>query len=109
MADEAVAKLFRNSLLAAFDFRIAEFNNLPVFYVNQMIVVLVAYFFVARAAISKFMPVDYARLFKQPYCAIDGRNADLGIAILNPLVKHIHIRMIGRFGQNLHNDFPRPG
>ncbi len=55
VADEPVAGLFRDPALQFLDLVVVEFDDLAALDVDQMVVVLVRCFFIARAAIAEIV------------------------------------------------------
>ena len=65
--------------------------------------------FIARAAIAKIMPVQYARFFKQANRPIYGGNRDFGINGRRTAVKFLHIGVVIRIGNDARDDAPLIG
>ena len=64
---------------------------------------------IAGAAIAEIMPVQYASFFKQANSPIYGGNRYFGINGRRTAVKLLHIRMVGRIGNDACDDPPLIG
>ena len=79
MIHELVAERLGDGGLKRLDLLVLEFHHLARRQVDQMVVVLVGVFFVARPPVAEVMAFQQAALLEEADRAIDRRQADAGV------------------------------
>src|SRR5262245_61186679 len=96
MVDELVAELGGYLALQLLDLLIAEFDDPPALHVDEVVVMLLAHFLVARAAGAEFMTLENVRLLEQPHRAIDSGQADTRVDLGGAAMQLLDVGMVGR-------------
>ncbi len=109
MIDKPIAKFLGNRALQSFDFRVFELDDLAAVDIDEMIVMVIGYFLIARAAIAEIVPVKNVVFLKQADGAVDGRDTDFRINPHGPPVNHFNIGVIVGFAEHTGDNAPLPG
>ena len=100
MADEAIARPLGDAPLQFLDFVVVKFHDLAALDVDQVIVVLVGGFFIARATVSEIVLGQNPRLLEQAHGAIDGGDRDVRVDRDGAAVQFLGIGMVVGFGHH---------
>ena len=98
--DQFEAQLAGDLGLEAFNLGVEKFDDLARLGVDQVVVVIVARFFITAAAVAEVMFFNHARLFKQPHGAVDGGDGDVRVDGRGAAVQLLDIRVV--FGVRQH-------
>src|SRR5262245_60995437 len=79
VADQLVAELLGDRALQRLDLLFLELDDPAALDVDQMVVMLLRAFLVARAPVAEIVALENARLLEQPHGAINGRDRDARI------------------------------
>ena len=79
MIDEFEAELFGDAALQLLDLLVAEFDHAAGLDVDQVIVMRLRHFLVARAAVAEIVTLENAGILEQLHGAIDGGDGDMRI------------------------------
>ena len=109
VSNQFIAEASGNFSLEGFDFGVLEFHNFASANVDQVVMMLVRYFFITGPAITKIMSFEDFGFFKQADSSVNGGNADLGINGTGTGINFFDIRMIIRIRQNPRNNPPLAG
>src|SRR5262249_40792392 len=104
VANQIEAQIARHPLLQPLDLLVAEFDHLPAFDIDQMVVVAARRLLVATAARPKVVPLQEAVGRKELDGAVDGRKRDAGIHAARPSIDLLHVGMILGGGKDLCDD-----
>src|SRR5690554_1001235 len=100
MIDQLVTELARYFFLQALDLLVHEFDDFARLRVDQVIVMLIARCFVARAPVAKLVAFQNTGFLEGFDGAIDRGNGDSRIDMDSPLIELLYIRMVCRLGEN---------
>lgn len=109
MIDQAVSKFFGHLALETLDFLILKFYHFSTANIDQVIVMLVAGFFVARPTMAKIMAFKHLGFLEQANCPINRRQADSRVELGGPPIHRVGVRMVVRFRQHLRDNAPLIG
>lgn len=106
MINQSIAELLRNFALKPFDFFVLELDHATTVNINQMIVMLIGYFFIAGSPVAEIMALQNFSFLEQSNRPINRRNTNPGIDIGRPTIYGFNIGVIGGFRQNTRNNSP---
>src|SRR5690606_13438742 len=104
MINQFEAEFLGDLVLQFLDLIAGELDHLPGLNIDQMIVMLIRYFLVAGAAVTKIVALENTVFFQHADGAVNRRDADRVIQLRCPFVDKFHIRVILRFRQNARNN-----
>jgi len=108
VVDQLVTQLFSNETLEFLDLVIMKFNHATGLHIDQVVMMLVRYFFVARTAIPKVMSLKDPGLFEKTNGSVNRRNADVRIDRRCSTMQFFCIGMILGLGENAGDDTTLP-
>jgi hypothetical protein len=94
MVDQFKSMLGGNFFLQPLNLLIVKLDNSTGFDIDEMVMMLIGYFLVARTAVAKVMSLDDACLLKQLHRTIHRRNRNLRILARGAAMDLLDIRMI---------------
>ncbi len=104
MAGQAKPEFLGDLALKFLDFVVMELDDLARLDVDQVVVVLVGSFFIARATIAEIVLGENPRFLEQPHGPVDRRYRNIGIDGDGPFMHLFHIGMILGVGQDARDD-----
>jgi TusA-related sulfurtransferase len=100
VADQPIAGFFRDPALQFLDLVVVEFDDLAALDVDQVIMMLVRRFFVARAAVAEVVLGENAGFLKESHRPINRRNGNIRIYCRRAPMHRLDVGMVVGFGQD---------
>ena len=104
VAGQAKPQLLGDPALQFLDFIVVELDHFARLDVDQVVVVLIGSFFIARATIAEIVLGENAGLLEQPHRPVDGGYRNIGIDGDGALVHLLDVGMILGVGQDTGDD-----
>jgi len=106
VADDLEMIFVRDLFLQTLDLLLFEFDDLPAFETNQMVMMMAGGFFETRMAVAELPLVGETQLLEELEGAVNGDITDLRIDFLHPLQEFFDREMPTSAEKGLENDIP---
>jgi len=109
MIDKLKPQFFGHSALQALDFLVAKLDHATRLNIDEMVMVRVGRFLVARTTVTKIMALQYPCILEKLHRSIYGGDGNVRVDSRRSAIKFLGIRMIGGIRKDACNDTPLIG